>query len=238
MNKQADFKNNILSLDSKGLDTVSVTKNMFELGVAPLNAQEMLEDIKKAGSSEAYYKSPEYQAYTIGMKELNKQMTLDMNKSLNDLLKDSTVISDTLSKKGELIERNKQMTLEMNKNLDSLFSGPRGSNFKTSAELAAIAANQSKGATEGIKSEVAGAASEAAAEVSSAAADAASSVSSEVQAAVTQTAAETMLADIKAMGSEAYTQSQAYADSQAAQIEANKKAQEQLDKTLQELLNN
>ena len=198
INKEANFRENVLSLESKGLSTVEVTKNMVELGVGTLNAEQMLEDIKKAGSSVNYVNSAEYQAYTMSIKELNKQMTLDMNKSLNDLLKNS--------------------------------------NFKSTAELAEIAAGQAKDSGSSIKSEVSSVASEAAGSVSSAASEAASEMASEVQETLSQTAAETMVADIQEMGSEAYTQSQAYADQNAALMEQNRKAQEQLDKTLQELL--
>lgn len=198
INKEANFKENVLSLESKGLSTVEVTKNMVELGVGTLNAEQMLEDIKKAGSSVNYVNSAEYQAYTMSIKELNKQMTLDMNKSLNDLLKNS--------------------------------------NFKSTAELAEIAAGQAKDSGSSIKSEVSSVASEAAGSASSAASEAASEMASEVQETLSQTAAETMIADIQEMGSEAYTQSQAYADQNAALMEQNRKAQEQLDKTLQELL--
>jgi len=198
INKEANFKENVLSLESKGLSTVEVTKNMVELGVGTLNAEQMLEDIKKAGSSVNYVNSAEYQAYTMSIKELNKQMTLDMNKSLNDLLKNS--------------------------------------NFKSTAELAEIAAGQAKDSGSSIKSEVSSVASEAAGSASSAASEAASEMASEVQETLSQTAAETMVADIQEMGSEAYTQSQAYADQNAALMEQNRKAQEQLDKTLQELL--
>jgi len=198
INKEANFKENVLSLESKGLSTVEVIKNMVELGVGTLNAEQMLEDIKKAGSSVNYVNSAEYQAYTMSIKELNKQMTLDMNKSLNDLLKNS--------------------------------------NFKSTAELAEIAAGQAKDSGSSIKSEVSSVASEAAGSASSAASEAASEMASEVQETLSQTAAETMVADIQEMGSEAYTQSQAYADQNAALMEQNRKAQEQLDKTLQELL--
>lgn len=198
INKEANFKENVLSLESKGLSTVEVTKNMVELGVGTLNAEQMLEDIKKAGSSVNYVNSAEYQAYTMSIKELNKQMTLDMNKSLNDLLKNS--------------------------------------NFKSTAELAEIAAGQAKDSGSSIKSEVSSVASEAAGSASSAASEAASEMASAVQETLSQTAAETMVADIQEMGSEAYTQSQAYADQNAALMEQNRKAQEQLDKTLQELL--
>lgn len=199
INKEANFKENVLSLESKGLSTVEITKNMVELGVGTLNAEQMLEDIKKAGSSVNYVNSAEYQAYTMSIKELNKQMTLDMNKSLNDLLKNS--------------------------------------NFKSTAELAEIAAGQTKDSASSIKSEVSSAASEAAGSASSAASEAASEMASEVKETLSQTAAETMVADIQEMGSEAYAQSQAYADQNAELMERNRKAQEQLDKTLQELLN-
>ena len=60
INKEANFKENVLSLESKGLSTVEVTKNMVELGVGTLNAEQMLEDIKKAGSSVNYVNSAEY----------------------------------------------------------------------------------------------------------------------------------------------------------------------------------
>jgi hypothetical protein len=222
MTKEANFQKNILSLEAKGLDAVEITKDMVELGVGPLNAQQMLEDIKKAGSSEAYTQSAEYEAYQISMKELNKQMSLDMNRSLNDLLKKSS--------------------------------------FKSTRELAIIAASQTKSAASGIKSEAsaaseaageaassaaseaseaassaASAASEAAGEAASAASEAASEMASDVQEALSQTVAETMLADIQEMGSEAYTQSQAYADQRSMMEERNKKAWEELQKTMESL---
>ena len=201
MTKEANFQKNILSLEAKGLDAVEITKNMVELGVGPLNAQQMLEDIKKAGSSEAYTQSAKYEAYQISMKELNKQMSLDMNRSLNDLLKNSS--------------------------------------FKSTRELAIIAASQTKSAASGIKSEAsaaseaageaASAASEAAGEAAEAASEAASEMASDVQEALSQTVAETMLADIKEMGSEAYTKSAAYQNQQDALKAANKKLMDEIN---------
>ena len=218
MTKEANFQKNILSLEAKGLDAVEITKNMVELGVGPLNAQQMLEDIKKAGSSAAYTQSAEYVAYQISMKELNKQMSLDMNKSLNDLLKKSS--------------------------------------FKSTRELAIIAASQTKSAASGIKSETsaaseaageaassaassaseaAGEAASAASEAAEAASEAASEMANDVQETLSQTVAETMLADIQEMGSEAYTQSQAYADQRSKMEERNKKAWAELQKTMESL---
>lgn len=189
INKDVTFKENVASLENKGLDTVAITKNMVELGVGPLNAQEMIEDIKKAGSTSDYIKSPEYQAYKSAITELNQQMTKEMNKNLDELFKNSP--------------------------------------FKSTAELKQMAASEAKETTKDITAEISTTAGEAASEVASAASEAASEVSSQVAESFSQTQAETMLADIKEMGSVAYSQSQAYADYyEKAKAENEKKLQE------------
>ena len=193
INKDVTFKENVASLENKGLDTVAITKNMVELGVGPLNAQEMIEDIKKAGSTSDYIKSPEYQAYKSAITELNQQMTKEMNKNLDELFKDSP--------------------------------------FKSTAELKQMAASEAKETTKDITAEISTTAGEAASEVASAASEAASEVSSQVAESFSQTQAETMLADIKEMGSVAYSQSQAYADYyEQAKAENEKKLQEMNEK--------
>lgn len=193
INKDATFKENVASLESKGLETVAITKNMVELGVGPLNSAQMLEDIKSYGSSEEYIKSPEYEAYKIAITELNQKAYKDMNKTLSESLKDSP--------------------------------------FKSTRELKEIAAREAKQSTKEITAEISSTAGEAASEVASAASEAASEVSSQVAESFSQTQAETMLADIKEMGSVAYSQSQAYADYyEKATAENEKKLQEMKEK--------
>ena len=191
INKDVTFRENVASLETKGLDAVAITKNMVELGVGPLNAQKMIDDIKKAGSTSDYIKSPEYQAYKSAITELNQQMTK-----------------------------------EMNKNLDALF---KNSPFKSTAELKQMAANEAKETTKDITTEISSTAGEAASEAASAASEAANEVSSQVAETFSQTQAETMLADIKEMGSVAYTQSQAYADLTAKMKAENEKKMQEIN---------